>query len=90
MPAPGTEAPTRIGVLREIKSRRSRCWTPGRYPNTFERIEHALTASELGKILAVSPITLYKHAKAGRIPCFRIGTCIRFDPRAIARWLRGQ
>jgi len=54
----------------------------------IERIERALTASELAEMLAVSKITIFKQAKAGRIPSFRIGTCVRFDPRSVAQWLR--
>jgi excisionase family DNA binding protein len=54
----------------------------------IERIPHALTAAELAQWLAVSRITIFKLAKTGRIPCFRIGTCVRFDPRAVASWLR--
>jgi len=65
-----------------------------RPPSTLaDRIEHigrALTAAELADMLNVSKITIFKHAKAGRIPCFRIGTCVRFDPRAVANWLRAQ
>lgn len=61
-------------------------------PQTLaERIENfgrALTASELAELLAVSRITIFKQAKAGRIPSFRIGTCVRFDPRSVAQWLR--
>jgi excisionase family DNA binding protein len=57
-------------------------------PDQIERIHHALTAAELAQWLAVSRITVFKLAKAGRIPCFRIGTCVRFDPRAVATWLR--
>jgi excisionase family DNA binding protein len=56
----------------------------------IERTARALTADELSKILTVSRITIFKQAKAGRIPSFRIGTCVRFDPRAIANWLRRQ
>ena len=56
----------------------------------IERIDRALTAKELARILSVSTITIFKQAKAGRIPCFRIGTCVRFDPRAVANWLRAQ
>jgi len=56
----------------------------------IERIERALTAQQLAEILSVSPITIFKQAKAGRIPSFRIGTCVRFDPKIIAEWLRGQ
>jgi len=51
---------------------------------------HALTANELAEILAVSRITIFKQAKAGRIPSFRIGTCVRFDPVVVAKWLRSQ
>jgi excisionase family DNA binding protein len=54
----------------------------------IERFGRALTASELAEMLSVSRITIFKQAKAGRIPSFRIGTCVRFDPRAIAQWLR--
>ena len=57
-------------------------------PDQIERIHHALTATELAQWLVVSRITVFKLAKAGRIPCFRIGTCVRFDPRAVATWLR--
>ena len=56
----------------------------------IEQTGHALTANELADILRVSRITIFKHAKAGHIPCFRIGTCVRFDPRAVANWLRSQ
>jgi excisionase family DNA binding protein len=56
----------------------------------IEKLERALTAKELAKLLAVSRVTIFKQAAAGRIPSFRIGTCVRFDPRAIANWLRAQ
>ncbi len=54
----------------------------------IERIGRALTADELASILTVSRITIFKQAKAGRIPSFRIGTCVRFDPKSVAQWLR--
>ena len=66
---------------------------PGQLPtlaDRVERIERALTAKELAQILSVSKVTIFKQAKAGRIPSFRIGTCVRFDPRALADWLRAQ
>ena len=40
----------------------------------IERTDHALTADDLAKLLSVSRITIFKQAKAGRIPSFRIGT----------------
>jgi excisionase family DNA binding protein len=59
-------------------------------PEQIERMEGALTAEQLAKLLNISEITVYKQAKAGRIPSFRIGTCVRFDPKAVAEWLRTQ
>jgi excisionase family DNA binding protein len=56
----------------------------------IEQTGHALTADELARVLSVSRITIFKQAKAGRIPSFRIGTCVRFDPCAVAQWLRTQ
>jgi excisionase family DNA binding protein len=57
-------------------------------PDRIERIGRALTADELAGMLTVSRITIFKQAKAGRIPSFRIGTCVRFDPKMVAQWLR--
>ena len=56
----------------------------------IERIGRALTAAELASMLTVSRITIFKQAKAGRIPSFRIGTCVRFDPKTVAQWLRAM
>ena len=54
----------------------------------IEQMGRALTADELAEMLTVSRITIFKQAKAGRIPSFRVGTCVRFDPRSVAQWLR--
>ncbi len=62
----------------------------GSLPQRIERIQKAMTARQLAEFLAISPITVYKMAKAGRLPSFRVGTAVRFDPRAIAQWLRGS
>jgi excisionase family DNA binding protein len=56
----------------------------------IEKIGHALTAEELSKLLSVSRVMIFKQAAAGRIPSFRVGTCVRFDPKAVANWLRSQ
>ena len=61
---------------------------PMSLPDRIERIGRALTAGELASMLTVSRITIFKQAKAGRIPSFRIGTCVRFDPKTVAQWLR--
>jgi excisionase family DNA binding protein len=54
----------------------------------IERMGRALTADELASMLSVAKVTIFKQAKAGRIPSFRIGTCVRFDPKMVAQWLR--
>jgi excisionase family DNA binding protein len=50
----------------------------------------ALTAKQLAEMLNINRKTVFKMAKAGRIPSFRIGTSIRFDARLIVDWLRKQ
>jgi excisionase family DNA binding protein len=62
--------------------------TPLSLADRIERIGRALTADELAKLFSVSRVTIFKQAKAGRIPSFRVGTCVRFDPRSVAQWLR--
>jgi excisionase family DNA binding protein len=64
--------------------------TPITLVEQIERMNHALTADDVAKLLSVSRITIFKQAKAGRIPSFRIGTCVRFDPKIVADWLRKQ
>ena len=64
--------------------------TPITLIEQIERTGRALTADDLARLLSVSRITIFKQAKAGRIPSFRIGTCVRFDPQAVAKWLRAQ
>jgi excisionase family DNA binding protein len=54
----------------------------------LEGFDHALTASELARLLNVNPLTIYRQAKASRLPCFRIGSAVRFDGHAVARFLR--
>ena len=50
----------------------------------------ALTAKQLAEVLNISPKTIFKLAKAERIPSFRIGTAVRFDPQLIVDWLQKQ
>jgi excisionase family DNA binding protein len=82
-------------TINEIRRPALRAFLAGRHSPTnltlaehIKRIEGAMTAEKLAKLLGVSKITIFKQAKAGRIPSFRIGTCVRFDPRAVANWLR--
>jgi excisionase family DNA binding protein len=46
------------------------------------------TAQQLGDYLGMSPKTLFGWSKQGRIPHIKMGSALRFDPKAIAAWLR--
>lgn len=86
---PGHWGTGSTGVLREfIHPGVHSCPTPNLCPDQIERIGHAITAVELATPLAVSRVTIFKQMAAGRIPSFRVGTCVRFDHRAVATWLR--
>src|SRR6266849_7129431 len=50
----------------------------------------ALTVPELAKLLNISERQVYKLASSNRIPSFKIGGSVRFDPSAFAAWLRGR
>jgi excisionase family DNA binding protein len=63
---------------------------PKSLADQIESYRHALKAAELAEVLSVSRITVFKLAKSGRIPSFRVGTCVRFDPSAVAKWLRSM
>ena len=56
----------------------------------LSQLDHCLTAPALARILGIHKITVYKLAAAGEIPSFKIASSVRFDPRAIARWIREQ
>jgi len=50
----------------------------------------AIRVSELARILTMSRTTLYQMVDDGRIPHYRIGDSIRFDPVRISEWLAEQ
>jgi len=47
-----------------------------------------LTIKDLSRQLNIKPSTLYLWAAQGKVPCQKIHGLIRFDPEAIAVWLR--
>jgi excisionase family DNA binding protein len=60
-------------------------------PDITEQLEnfgYALSASELARILSLHRLTVYKLARSGRLPHFRIANMVRFDGRVVARYLR--
>jgi excisionase family DNA binding protein len=46
----------------------------------------SMEAKDLADILGVKEGSIYKQARAGVIPCFRLGTLVRFDPKKLSEW----
>ena len=49
-----------------------------------------MTSKEVASYLKLSVLTVYKHAKQGTIPGFRIGNSWRFDKNKIDAALLGE
>jgi excisionase family DNA binding protein len=47
----------------------------------------AVTVPELAAILSISTRQIYEMAASNRIPNFKIGSSVRFDPSAVREWL---
>ena len=56
--------------------------------DSLEKRATALTVADVAALLNISERQVYKLAAEGRIPCFKIGGSVRFDPSAFAAWLR--
>ena len=50
----------------------------------------ALTMSDVASLLNISERQVYKLAAEGRIPCFKIGNSIRFDPGRLSCVARAE
>ena len=48
------------------------------------------TVQEVAKYLRMQPVTIYKHAKCGKLPCFKVGANWRFKKSTIDRWISDQ
>lgn len=47
-----------------------------------------MDVGEVAKLLGIHRITLYKWTYAGTIPCLKVGGRKKFDPHALAVWMR--
>ena len=48
------------------------------------------TVQEVAKYLRMQPVTIYKHAQCGKLPCFKVGANWRFKKSTIDRWISDQ
>lgn len=49
-----------------------------------------MTIKDVAKYLSVHPMTIYKYAKQGKIPAFKIGSDWRFHRKYIEEWIERQ
>jgi excisionase family DNA binding protein len=54
----------------------------------IESYTRLLSVSELTGLLGVSDETVYRMVREGQIPYVRVRGTIKFDPKALADWLR--
>lgn len=52
--------------------------------------DDVFTVQELATYLRMRPVTIYKHAKSGKLPCFKVGANWRFKKSTIDRWIADQ
>lgn len=56
-----------------------------------QQIEQQLwDVSDVAQYLKVSRSWVYHRAESGELPCLRIGGLLRFDPKAIHAFARGE
>jgi excisionase family DNA binding protein len=61
--------------------------------DVIEQIEgwgRLMSVEELAVLIQCSEKTLYRYVKQRKLPSIRIGTHIRFNPKATAKWLRDR
>jgi excisionase family DNA binding protein len=64
--------------------------TPMSIKDRIASFDGALEAEDLARILKINKASIYKQARKGTIPSFRVGTSIRFDPKALCEWYDRQ
>ena len=57
---------------------------------TLENGDNVFTVQELAGYLRMKPLTIYKHASAGKLPGFKVGSHWRFKRKTIDRWIQAQ
>jgi len=52
--------------------------------------DNVFTVQDLATYLRMKPVTIYKHAKLGKLPGFKVGANWRFKKSTIDTWIAKQ
>jgi len=71
-----------------LRTRRSQVLNSMDLVETVENWPTALTVEQLAELMAVSPKTIYKAIRKGKLRAARLGSLLRLNPQTTADWLR--
>lgn len=54
------------------------------------KLERLLSVAHAAEFMGVRPATVYAWVEAGRLPCLRAGSLIRFERESLFEWLKGR
>jgi excisionase family DNA binding protein len=75
-------APQAVERLAELVEAR----IAGRRREGAQRTSGLLSVREVAAAAGVSPSLIYREVERGRLPALKVGTRLRFEPEAVARW----
>ena len=55
-----------------------------------ETVEHPLTPEDVAALLQVDRETIYRMARRGELPAFKVSTRWRFLPSQLQRWMEDE
>ncbi|MFH1904323.1 MAG: helix-turn-helix domain-containing protein [bacterium] len=53
-------------------------------------MERLLTTKQLAEVLQVAPSTVYFWVHSGFIPYLKLGKCVRFNEKAVSKWVESR
>lgn len=72
--------------MNRVQTIRSMPDPPAGHAGDIRELPRLLTLPEVAEVLRVSPKTVQRLLKRG-LPCIRFGRSVRFEPKAVSRWL---
>jgi excisionase family DNA binding protein len=56
----------------------------------LDTLDRFVNPEEVAQLVGCHRLTIYRNVKAGRLKCLYVGASIRFEPKAVAEWLRAR